>query len=428
MPGKISYAFVIVSLILVSVLLTACERADTQERGNAPQSSISMTDAETLPADRPSESLEVPPDVPEDMEIVWEVWNLLTGEHVDRSELDPEVFAEAAIEGLLSALDDPHTNYVGPEAFAVEREDIQGQFEGIGVTVSMNEDGQLIVIAPIEGGPAMNAGIGPGDVILEVNGESIADLSLLEIVALIRGPKDSKVVLLVQHLGHPDPVEITVTRGVIPIVSVLLLSEPGDRTAHVRITNFHAITAQELADMLERVLADGAEGIVLDVRNNPGGLLSSVVNVVSHFIEEGLIMYEVDGSGKRTDFDARGAAIAPDIPLVILANQFSASASEILVGALQDYQRATVVGTKTFGKGSVNLLKKLSNDGGLFITHARWFTPTGRLIEREGLQPDIEVAGTGDAEDAQETAVRQLEKAIEVLEAKLDGQSREGGN
>ena len=367
-----------------------------------------------IPQDMP---LEVPEGVPEELATVWQVWSMLAAEHVDRGTFDPEVFTEASIRGMLMALDDPHTNYVRPDVFGMESEDIRGRFEGIGAHVSMNADGRLVVVAPIANSPAERAGIRPGDIILEVDGESIEGVSLIEAVSKIRGPRGSIVRLLVQHVGDVERVVIEVERGVIPLESVVMRSEPGARIAHIRLTNFYEDTADRLTETIRDTMAAGTEGIVLDLRDNPGGLLNSVVDVTSLFLEGGLILYEVDGEGNRKDWIVRrNDDVLEQVPMVLLANQFSASASEILVGALQDHERATVIGKKTFGKGSVSVLRQLDNGGGLFITFARWFTPDGRLIDRNGLEPDIEVQHG----DAQEEDIRQLEKAIETLEAELE--------
>ena len=381
------------------------------------QAEVSAPDAPLLPDLIPPETpLEAPEGVPEELAVVWEVWALLAAEHVDRETFDAKVFTEASIKGMLVALNDPHTNYVGADVFNIENQDIRGQFEGIGAHVSMNADGRLVVVAPIADSPAERAGIRPGDVIIEVDGESILGASLIEAVSKIRGPRGSVVSLLVQHVGEVEKVIIEVERGVIPLQSVILRSEPGERVAHIRLTNFYDDTADKLAAMVREALDSGSEGIVLDVRDNPGGLLSSVVDVTSLFLDDGLILYEVDGEGRRKDWAVRrNDDTLENVPLVILANQFSASASEILVGALQDYGRATVVGKKTFGKGSVNILRQLDNGAGLFLTFARWYTPDGRIIDRNGLEPDIEVTHG----DPQQEDVRQLEKAIEILEAEL---------
>ena len=377
-------------------------------------------DAPLLPALIPQDMpLEAPEGVPEELAVVWQVWSMLAAEHVDRATFDPEIFTEASIKGMLVALEDPHTNYVRPDVFGIENEDIRGRFEGIGAHVSMSADGRLMVVAPIADSPAEKAGIRPGDVIHEVDGESILGISLIEAVSKIRGPRGSIVSLLVQHVGDTEKVIIEVERGIIPLQSVILRSEPGRRVAHIRLTNFYEDTADKLSETIREALAAGAEGIVLDVRDNPGGLLNSVVDVTSLFLKDGLvIMYELDGDGNRRDWIVRRSDdVLGEVPLVILANQFSASASEILVGALQDHDRATVVGKKTFGKGSVNILRQLDNGGGLFITFARWFTPSGRVIDRNGLEPDIDITHG----DPQQEDIRQLEKAIETLEAEIHG-------
>ena len=359
--------------------------------------------------------LEAPPEVPEDLKAIWEVWALLTRHYVDRSELDPLASTEAAIRGIISDLGNPHTNYLSAERFDVESQGLEGHFEGIGANISMRPGGKLIIVSPLEGSPAKAAGLRPGDIILEVDGVSMEGLGILEAVSRIRGLGGTKVRLLIQHLGAIDPVEIVVTRDVIPLISVLLRSEPGDRIAHIRLTDFNADTAQKMSRVIEEELSSGAEGLIIDVRDNPGGLLSSAVDVVSQFLESGLIVYTIDGSGNQKNHNVRKGGVATDIPMVVLANEFSASASEVLVGALQDHQRATVVGTTTFGKGSVGILRRLSNGGGVTITVSRFFTPSGRLIQDNGLEPDFEVVSV----DRQKAEVMQLEKAIEVLESTL---------
>ena len=411
---------VLVGVLVAGAILVAACGTDVAEplapAAPAVAPEVSATDLlpsiEVVPLDEP---LEAPSEVPEELQAIWEVWAILTREHVDRSELEPEAFTEAAIRGMLDALGDPHTNYVRPEAFEIESGDLQGKFEGIGANVSMRLDGKLQIVAPIKGSPAEAAGLRPADVILEVDGVSIVGLSLLEAVARIRGPRGSTVNLLVQHLGSLDPEHVFVVRDVIPLESVLLRSEPGDRIAHIRITSFYRNTAENLADSVREAIDGGAEALILDVRDNPGGLLQSVVDVTSQFLDEGLVLYEVDGAGRRTNWKVGDTGETIDVPMVVLTNEFSASASEILAGALQDYERATVVGATTYGKGSVNVLRRLSNDGGLYVTFARWFTPLGRPIEGEGVTPDIEVS----ERDRQQAEAMQLEKAIDILESQL---------
>ena len=386
----------------------------------APQAdkSDSAPDPMALPTAIPAMPIDIPDPVPEDLGTAWEVWKLISELHVDRGNLEPEEFDEGAIRGIISALGDQHTNYVPPEAFQIENQDLYGSFEGIGANVQMNADGKLYIVAPIAGSPAEAAGLRSGDLILAVDGESIVGLSILEAVNKIRGPRGSEVTLLVRHIGHVEEEEVVVRRDRIALESVLTRSRPGDRFAHIRLSSFYADTAQELADAIREQRASGAEGLILDVRDNPGGLLSSVVEVVSLFLEDGsLILYEVDGGGNRADHNSRGGGQFADVPMVILANGGSASASEIVVGALQDHGRAQIVGDTTFGKGSVNRLYRLGNGGGLMITFGKWYTPNGNLIEGNGIEPDHEVT----SRDRQRAETSQYEKAVEVLEGLVAG-------
>ena len=436
----------IAALVLVSVLtLGACEDSDappaassdvpqtvpTAESGanavkqdEAAPAAPAPQDPMLLPTAIPApDNLQIPQGVPEEIATVWEVWSLLTEQHVDRRDFDPSVFDESAVRGLIEGLGDPHSGYVPPEAFEIENQDLYGSFEGIGARVEMRPDGKLLIVSPIEGGPAEAAGLKPGDLVLEVNGESIVGLSLLEAVNKIRGPKGSEVRLLVKHLTEASEVEIVVVRDTIPLDSVFVRSRPDDRFAHIRLTTFYANTAEKLAEAIRESQAIGAEGLILDVRDNPGGLLSSVIDVTSMFLEDDdLILYELDGMGERDNHMARNAGEFADIPLVVLANGFSASASEIVVGAIQDHGRAPVVGSTTFGKGSVNILRRLSNGGGLYMTIAKWYTPSGRLIEGNGVEPDHEVT----SRDKQKADTSQFEKAIEVMEELVNG-AQSGG-
>ena len=408
-----------ISLTLISVVLTACDIAvdrepttgsrETSNQVNVGDDNLGFTESVFQ-----GEPLDAPSDVAKELKIIWETWAILTKDHVDRAELDPKIMSETAIRGMLMALGDPHTNYVPPEAFAIDSNDIfQGEFEGIGAHVSMNRNGVLIIVAPIQGSPAEKAGIRPGDQILAVDGTSLEGYTVLQAVSLIRGPKGSTVKLLIKHLGALDPIEIEIVRGTIPLVSVLVRSLPEDPVAHLRITNFHDNTASELTSALDKAIANGADGLILDVRDNPGGTLQSVIDITSRFLNKNmLIAYQVDASQKRTDWNVKEDGEYSNIPMVVLSNSFSASASEVLIGALQDNNRAKIIGDVSFGKGSVNMLRPLSNGGGIFVTTSRWFTPSGKMIQGVGIKPDIEITST----DPTDADILQLEAALKEIQ------------
>jgi carboxyl-terminal processing protease len=364
----------------------------------------------------PEQSVE---DLPPEFDRVAEVWALLQQEHVDREQLDAQELSEGAIRGMLQSLEDPYASYLDPKQFEVESQDFKGFFEGIGAQVGMR-DGKLTIIAPIPDTPAERAGIRPGDVILEINKENTANITLLEAVSKIRGEKGTKVELLVLHLNEEQPETIVVQRGVIPLNSVQFSMLDGG-IGHLRIFNFTDTTNDEVEEALEKFKDANGKGLVLDLRNNPGGLLRSVVDVASQFLDEGLVLYEVDAQGNRTDWKVKPGGQGQDIPLVVLINEFSASASEVLSGALIDHDRATVIGTTSFGKGSVNTLRQLSDGSGVYFSIARWYTPDGTLIEGEGITPDVVVEVPPDA-----TQDIQLQRAIEALQQEIAQAPRHG--
>ncbi len=343
---------------------------------------------------------------------VTEVWELLEAEHIKGDSLDAKTLSDGAIRGMLEALDDPYASYLDSRQFEIANQDLKGYFEGIGAEVGLR-DGKVTILAPLPGTPAERAGIRPGDVILEIEGESAENISLLEAVNKIRGQKGTQVTLLVLHLGDPKPVPIVVTRGVIPLVSVRLNMRE-DRIGHIRLSAFSASTKRELLESLESFEDSRGSGLVMDLRDNPGGLLTSVVDVTSQFLDDGLVLYQIDAHGKRTDWEVKPRGEAKDIPVVVLVNQFSASASEVFAGALMDHQRAKIIGIKTFGKGSVNNLWPLNDGSGINFTVANWYTPNGSLIEGEGIFPDVPLDPVEDSA----TDVH-LDRAIQVLQAQI---------
>lgn len=364
---------------------------------------------ESGPATEPDPAVE---GLPTEFDRMAEVWKLLAREHIDGDSLDAEDLSDGAIRGMLDALDDPYAAYLTSDQFAVDSQDIKGYFEGIGAEVGMR-DGRITILAPMPDTPAEEAGIRPGDVILEIEGESTKGISIMEAVSKIRGEKGTDVMLLVLHINASQPDLLRITRGKIPLESARLLMQVG-QIGHLRVFSFTGTTKDEIKKALERFERSKGVGLVLDLRNNPGGLLTSVVDVTSQFLDDGLVLYQIDAQGKRTDWDVKSGGEALDVPLVVLVNEFSASASEVLTGAFMDHGRATVIGTTTFGKGSVNNMWPLSDGSGINFTIARWFTPEGTVIEGEGISPDIiEERGEDDSEDVQ------LDRAIEVLKEQI---------
>ena len=351
--------------------------------------------------------------LPPEFQRLSEVWELLNREAIDGEDIDPRTISDGAIRGMLTALGDPYAGFLDREQFSLEREDIRGFFGGIGAEVGVR-NGSIIIISPMPDAPAEAAGIRAGDLILEVDGQSIRGLSLLEVVQLIRGDKGTKVTLLLRHLNSSEPISIEIERDVINLKSVTLLMQVG-RIGHLRLSGFTGTTNKDLEEALERFERSQGVGLVLDLRNNPGGLVSSVVDVASQFINDGLVLYQVDAKGNRRNWEAKSGGKALEIPMVVLVNEFSASASEVFTGAIIDNDRALVIGTTTFGKGSVTNLWPLNDGSGVNFTTARWFTPNGSLIEGEGLTPDVVLEPLDKDEDED----LHLDRAIEILKEQL---------
>ena len=374
--------------------------------GSAPHSVTSVL---------PDEKLGSSEGTPKELEAVWETWALLNKEHIDRASFKSETFEESAIKGLIDSVEDTHTSYVDPLVLQIEQTDLSGQFEGIGAHVRRREDGMIQIISPIEGGPAEAAGILAGDIILAVDGESIEGFELLEAVSKIRGPKGSFVSLTVKHIGQLETTIIDVRRDVIALPSVLLRSDPGDAITHIRITEFKGDTPMSLSEILNAELEAGSKGLILDLRGNPGGYLRQVFDIANMFLDDGIILLE-ERQNENVTWEASGGGFASNLPMVVLVNKYSASGSEILMGAFQDNGRATVIGEQTFGKGTVNVFRKLSNGGGLYMSVGRWYTPNKRPIEGKGLTPDILVT----SRDSKEADIKQVDAAYEEISKLLN--------
>ena len=366
----------------------------------------------------PEEPDVAPSQLPPEFGRLGEAWELLQREHIDRRTLDPDALSSGAIRGMLEALDDPYASYLDPQRFGEEESKIQGVFEGIGAQVGIRDE-LLTVIAPLPDTPAERAGIRAGDVILEVDGESTENLTLQEAVSRIRGQRGTTVQLLVRHANQVDPVLIPITRGVIPLETVRF-SMLEDGIGHLQISSFASTTNDQVKEAIQEFRDRGGRGMIVDLRYNPGGLLGVVVDVTSQFLEDGLVTYELNGQGERREWKVAQGGEGRDIPMVVLVNQYSASASEVFAGAILDHNRAPVIGESTFGKGSVNTRHRLSDGSGIYYTIARWYTPDGTLIEGFGITPTLEVA----ADPESETDL-QLRQAIELLQQQVGAPGRQ---
>ncbi len=341
-----------------------------------------------------------PPD--QGLEAVNEAWSIISRNYVDRTKVNSSNMSAEAIRGMVTSIDDPYSAYLSPEEFQASTNGFQGKFEGIGATVGVKND-VITIIAPIPDSPADKAGIKPGDTILEINGQSTSGMGVEEAVSLIKGPKGTSVKLLVQHEGDTVTSEITIVRAEIQLSSVSF-SMKGD-IAYIRITHFTEQTDKELLPVLGDITQNGATGIIIDLRSNPGGVLDAVVDIASHFIKDGVIVSTVDNKGRKETLSVTPGSVTTDLPMVVLTDNHSASGSEVLAGTLQDYGRATIAGTTTYGKGSVDQLFELKDGSGIYLTIGRWLTPKGRMIEGHGIDPDPGAALTLAGDDAVQWAI-----------------------
>ena len=323
--------------------------------------------------------------------LLQEVYWLIQKNYVDPTKVDIQALNDGMLNGLVQGIDDPYSTYLSVKQYNDFFSQLQGttQFQGIGAYVG-SKNGNIIIIAPIPGTPAEKAGIKSGDIIVAVDGKSVQGMSADQAVLLIRGQAGTPVKVTVLHVGDTQPVTLEIVRADISVPSVLF--EMKGSYAHITITNFTDRTESELVPFLRTALSDNATAIILDLRANPGGYLNTVVQVASHFLTKGVVVSVVyrDGS-KESNSVVPFTSPAIILPVVVLVDKYSASGSEVLTGALQDYKRATIAGETTFGKGSVDQLFQLSDGSGVYLTIARWATPNGNLIEGKGIQPDIQV-------------------------------------
>jgi carboxyl-terminal processing protease len=350
-----------------------------------------------------------------DFKLFWDVWDNLKKNYVDREKINDKKLFYGAIKGMVSAVGDPYTVFMDPKISKDFHDDLAGTFEGIGAEIGMKGDA-LTIIAPLPDMPAEKAGLKASDKILAINGISTNGLSVDEAVNRIRGEKNTKVKLIIMRGGFEAPKEFEVTRGMIIVKSVRKEFRP-DGIYVLKITNFNDDTLDLFNEAVSDITAKNPKGIVLDMRNDPGGYLETAIEVASRWIEDGPVVIEQFSPENKNEYLARGRARLENFKTAVLINQGSASASEIVAGALQDTGKGTLIGMKSFGKGSVQSLETMPDGSSLKVTVAKWLTPKGTSINEHGITPDFGVDFT--AEDYNKDRDPQLDTAVKFLEGKL---------
>lgn len=348
-----------------------------------------------------------------DLSLFWKSWDLLKSRYVNTKDLQDTAMVEGAIRGMMATTEDPYTTFLNSEENANLESDISGSFEGIGAEIGIR-DKVLTVIAPLSGSPAEKSGLRSGDSILKINDEETLQMSLIEAVKKMRGSKGTEVTFTIFRDGEEGTRQITVVRDHIDVKSVTV-SYKESGIAYIELIRFGEDTTKDFQAISKEILTRGSKGIVLDMRNNPGGLLQTAIDLGGSFLERGsVVVQEEYGNEKKVIEKTTGKGELKNIPVVVLINEGSASASEILAGALKDNRKdVTLVGEKTFGKGSVQELIPLSGGTAAKITVAKWYTPSGKGIDKEGINPDVEVVLTD--EDFNQDKDPQLEKSLEIL-------------
>lgn len=358
-----------------------------------------------------------------DFKLFWDTWDLVSKEYVDKKALDPQKMYYGAIQGMVAAIGDPYTVFLPPESQKNAKEELGGSFEGVGIQLGFNKEKRLVVIAPLKGTPAERAGIQAGDLILKIGEKDTSGITLPDAVSLIRGPKGSKVDLEVYHEGDDKPTPVSLQRDTIVVKSVEFEAKrtpAGKKVAYIKLSRFGERTFDEWKQVVSETLSSASEGVILDLRNNPGGFLDGAVFIGSEFIEKGDVVLQESANGQKKSFPVNRQGKLLKLPLVVLINKGSASASEIVAGAIQDYKRGQLVGEQSFGKGTIQEAQDLPSSTGIHITTAKWLTPNGRWVHNSGLAPDIKVElkkEQGDSDIAQPKD-DQVDKALELLDAK----------
>lgn len=351
-----------------------------------------------------------------DFSLFWKVWDLLKEKYVNKDSLDAQKLIYGSIKGMLMATEDPYTIFLDPKETSDFSRDIEGSFEGIGAELGI-KDKILTVIAPLENSPAQKAGLRSGDKILKINDKLTSDMTIDEAVDMIRGEKGTEIKLTILHPEENSTKEISIIRDKIEIKSVKLEFK-SDNIAHLKINQFGEETDREFNNAINQILSKETKGIILDLRNNPGGFLDKSVAIASRMIPKNkTVVIEEDYSGKREILTTTGGDKLSSFPMVVLINEGSASASEILAGALRDNSGVQLIGKKSFGKGSVQELIGLPGKSSVKITVAKWMTPNGDYIMDKGISPDIEAEFTED--DFKNNRDPQLDRAMEIIKTKI---------
>ncbi len=403
---------IILSLVVILFLMTCAFTGGVVTGWSIPRNlARNLPIPIPVPQEVTSQDTGTPSELSELFQPFWYAWQLVHQNYVDQP-VNDTVLMQGAIRGMMQSLGDPHTSYMDPDQYRQANTPLEGEYEGIGAWVDISGE-YLKIISPMPNSPAEKAGLKAEDQIVAVDGEDVTGMDGNLVLRRVLGPAGTQVTLTIRRPEMTETFDVTITRAKIVIPSVESKMLEGN-IAYIQIFTFGENTEKDLRQQLEDLMAQNPVGIILDLRNNGGGYLYTAVAVVSQFISSGPVLYEVYGDGKRDTYKALGNGIATEIPLVVLVNEGTASASEITAGAIQDYQRGTLVGTTTFGKGSVQIWQPLgTDDGAVRITVARWLTPKERQINGIGLTPDIEVPITD--EDIAAKRDPQLEKAIELL-------------
>jgi len=349
-----------------------------------------------------------------DFNLYWKVWNTLKDNYVDKSKLDDQTLFYGALKGLVAAVGDPYTFFMDPKESQQYADDLAGTFEGIGAELGLKNE-IITIISPLADMPAAKAGLKAGDQIFAINGTSTINMTVNEAVRQIRGPKDTAVTLTIFRQGEKDTKDYTITRGVIFVKSIKTEMR-SDGLYLISISAFNDDTWGLFQEAVNDIGVKKPKGIILDLRNNPGGYLDTAVDMSSEWVESGPVVIEKFSETKQNKYLTTGSTKLKDIPTVVLINEGSASASEIVAGALQDTKKATIVGEKSFGKGSIQSLIDLEDGSSIKITIAKWLTPKGTSINDQGITPDQEVIMT--ATDVKAEKDPQLQRALDILNNK----------